>query len=125
DRGAVILVNLARGRLGEDTTTLLGSLLITQLQLAALSRAGQEELDRRDFFLYVDEAQLMANRTMVELFPEARKFHLGVVFAHQYLDQLDESLRFAILGNVGTLIVFRLGARDAEALAQEFAPEFV
>jgi hypothetical protein len=124
DRGAVILVNLARGRLGEDTTTLLGALLVTQLQLAALSRAEQDEQDRRDFFLYVDEAQLMANRTMVELFPEARKFHLGVVFAHQFLDQLDESLRFAILGNVGTLIVFRVGARDADALAPEFSPEF-
>jgi hypothetical protein len=120
----VVLVNLAKGRLGEDVAALLGALLVSQLELAALSRADSSESMRRDFFLYVDEAHLVATRTMVELFPEARKFHLGVILAHQYLDQLDEEVRAAILGNVGTLVVFRVGAQDAETLRREVTPEF-
>ena len=124
DEGRIILVNLAKGRIGEDVSALLGSLLVSQLELAALSRVDTEAAERRNFFLYVDEAHLMATRTMVELFPEARKFHLGIILAHQYLDQLEEELRYAVMGNVGTLIVFRLGARDADALTKEFAPEF-
>jgi DNA helicase HerA-like ATPase len=83
------------------------------------------ETGRRDFFLYVDEAHLLATGAMGELFPEARKFHLGLILAHQYLDQLDEEVRAALLGNVGTLMVFRLRARDEEALAREFAPELI
>lgn len=124
DEGAVCLANLARGRLGEDAAALLGSLLVSQLELAALGRADTDEAERPDFFLYVDEAHLVATRTMVDLFPEARKYHLGVVLAHQYLDQLGEELRYAVLGNTGTVIVFRLGARDAALLANEFSPEF-
>lgn len=124
DGGGIFLANLARGRIGEDMTILLGSLLVTQLQLAAMTRVDQNEAERRNFFLYIDEAQLVATRSTVELFPEARKFHLGVVFAHQYLEQLDPALQAAVIGNVGTTIVFRVGARDAEELAIEFAPEF-
>jgi type IV secretion system coupling TraD/TrwB family protein len=124
DTGQVFLANLAKGRLGEDVSSLLGSLLVNQLELAALSRADVPAPERRNFVLYIDEAHLIATQTMVELFPEARKFHLGITLAHQYLDQLDEALRYALLGNVGTLVVFRVGARDADALSQEFAPEF-
>jgi hypothetical protein len=110
--------------LGEDVAALLGSLLMNQLELVTLSRAEHPESTRRDYFLYIDEAHLMATTTMVELFPEARKFHLGVILAHQYLDQMHDDLRTALLGNVGTLMVFRLGGRDAEVLAPEFVPEF-
>ncbi len=123
DQGAIVLANLAKGRLGEDVAALLGSLLVHQLELATLSRADHPASTRRDYFLYVDEAHLVATTTMVELFPEARKFHLGVILAHQYLEQLGDEFRAALLGNVGTLVVFRLGACDAEILAPEFAPE--
>jgi hypothetical protein len=82
DHGTIILANLAKGRLGEDVAALLGSLLMNQLELAALSRAGSPASKRRDFFLYVDEAHLVATTTMIELFPEARKYHLGVILAH-------------------------------------------
>jgi len=123
DQGTIILANLAKGRLGEDVAALLGSLLMNQVELAALSRADSPAAMRRDYFLYVDEAHLVATTTMVELFPEARKYHLGVILAHQYLDQLSEELRCALLGNVGTLAVFRVGGLDAEVLGREFAPE--
>jgi hypothetical protein len=96
---------------------------VNPLELAALSRADLPLSERWPFFLSVDEAHLIATQAMVELFPEARKFHLGITLAHQYLDQLTEELRHAILGNVGTMVVFRVGARDAGMLAQEFAPE--
>ena len=123
DQGTIVLVNLAKGRLGEDVAALLGSLLMNQLELATLSRAERPASLRRDYFLYVDEAHLVATTTMVDLFPEARKFHLGVMLAHQYLDQLCDDLRAALLGNVGTLVVFRLGGCDAAILAPEFMPE--
>lgn len=123
DEGGVFIANLAKGRLGEDVAALLGSLLVSQLELAALTRVDSPEDKRRPFFLYVDEAHLVATRAMVDLFPEARKFGLGVILAHQYLEQLDDELLAAILGNVGTFITFRLGARDATALAKEFVPE--
>jgi hypothetical protein len=123
DEGRIVLANLAKGRIGEDVSRLLGSLLVNQLECAALSRADRPLSERRPFFLYVDEAHLIATQAMVELFPEARKFHLGVTLAHQYLDQLTEELCHAMLGNVGTMVVFRVGARDAGMLAQEFAPE--
>lgn len=124
DQGGIFLANLSRGRLGEDTSMLLGSLLVTQVELAAISRADRAESTRRNFFLYMDEAHLITTRAMVDLFPEARKFHLGIILAHQYLDQLDEAIRYAVMGNVGSMISFRLGARDAAVLAQEFGPLF-
>lgn len=124
DEGRIVLANLAKGRIGEDISALLGALLVSQLELAALTRVDTDASARRHFFLYIDEAHLVATRTMVELFPEARKFHLGMVLVHQYLDQLEEEVRYAVMGNVGTLMVFRLGSRDAETLAPEFAPEF-
>jgi Type IV secretion-system coupling protein DNA-binding domain len=122
DDGRIVLANLAKGRIGEDVSRLLGSLLVNQLECAALSRADRPLSERRPFFLYVDEAHLIATPAMVELFLEARKFHLGITLAHQYLDQLTEELCHAMLGNVGTMVVFRVGARDAGILAQEFSP---
>jgi hypothetical protein len=124
DDGGIVLANLAKGRLGEDVSRLLGSLLVNQLECAVLGRADRPLSERRPFSLYIDEAHLIATQAMVELFPEARKFHLGITLVHQYVDQLTEDLRHAIVGNVGTMVVFRVGARDAGTLAQEFAPEF-
>jgi len=123
DHASIVLANLAKGRLGEDVAALLGSLLMNQVELAALSRAAIPAPMRRDYFLYVDEAHLVATTTMIALFPEARKYHLGVILAHQYLEQLPEDLRCALLGNVGTMAVFRVGGRDAEVFGTEFVPE--
>jgi len=123
DSGGIFLANLAKGRIGEDVTALLGSLLVSQLELVTLTRGDIPEADRRPFFLYVDEAQTVATEAMLDLFPEARKFGLGIILAHQYLDQLDESIESAIVGNVGSVVAFRLGARDATRLAKEFMPE--
>jgi hypothetical protein len=124
DQGAIVLANLAKGRLGEEVAALLGSLLMSQLALAALSRVNTPEFMRREYFLYVDEAQLVATPTLVARFPEARTCHLGVILAHQYVEQLSDELRCALLRTVGSLLVFRLGGRDAEILAPAFAPEF-
>ncbi|HST09102.1 MAG TPA: type IV secretion system DNA-binding domain-containing protein [Terriglobales bacterium] len=124
DEGRIVLVNLAKGRLGEDAASLLGSLLLSGIQAAALSRADVPEDDRRDFFVFVDEFPTFATLSLAGMLTELRKFHVGLTLSHQHLTQLDPKIRDAILGNVGTLIVFRVGATDAEILEQEFAPEF-
>lgn len=124
DTGGVLLVNLSKGSIGEDTAGLLGSLLASRTNLAALSRADTPEENRRDFFVYLDEFQTFTTLSFVTMLSELRKYHVGVVLAHQYLGQLDDKVREAILGNVGTLITFRVGAGDAEILAAEFEPQF-
>lgn len=124
DEGKVLLVNLAKGKIGEDTAGLLGALLVSRLNLAALSRSDLPEDQRRDFFCYLDEFQTFTSLTFVTMLSELRKYHVGMVLAHQYLTQLAPQVRDAILGNAGTTIVFRVGAADAEVLAQEFYPHF-
>ncbi len=124
DEGKILLVNLAKGSIGEDTSNLLGSLLISRFDLAALSRANVPEPDRRDYTLYLDEFHNFTTQNLVLMLSELRKYRLSLVLAHQYLTQLDPSVKDAVLGNVGTIIVFRIGATDAEIFAQEFAPEF-
>jgi len=124
DTGGVLLVNLSKGSIGEDTAGLLGSLLASRINLAALSRADLPEEKRRDFFLYLDEFQTFTTLSFVTMLSELRKYHVGAVLAHQYLGQLDEKVSEAVLGNVGTLIAFRLGAADAEVVEPEFAPQF-
>ncbi len=124
DEGKILLVNLAKGSIGEDTSNLLGSLLISRFDLAALSRADTPENDRRDFTLYLDEFHNFTTNSLILMLSELRKYRLSLVLAHQYLTQLDLPIRDAVLGNVGTLIIFRIGANDAETLAQEFAPQF-
>jgi energy-coupling factor transporter ATP-binding protein EcfA2 len=125
DCNRVLLVNLAKGRIGEDTSSLLGSLLVTQLYLAALRRADRPTAERRDFFLYIDELQSFATDDFPSLLSEARKYGLNVAgMANQFLLQLPELLRASILGNVGTLIAFAVGSEDAQALEQEYRPEF-
>ena len=125
DEGKILLVNISRGRIGEDASRLLGALLVTKIQLAAMSRVDIPEPERRDFFLYVDEFQHFATESFANILSEARKFHLGLIMAHQYIKQMEEPVRDAVFGNVGTIISFRVGAEDAEFLEKWFAPDFM
>jgi len=124
DEGKILIVNLAKGRIGEDNCALLGAMMVTKIQLAALSRADTPEGQRRPFYLYVDEIHNFLTLSFADILSEARKYGLNLVLAHQYIDQLDEKIRAAIFGNVGTLISFRVGAEDAKCLAREFHPVF-
>jgi hypothetical protein len=124
DDGKILLVNLAKGRIGEDTSALLGSLLVSRINLAALSRADKPETDRGPFFCYLDEFQTFTSLTFVTMLSELRKYRVSMMLAHQYLGQLDPAVLEAITGNVGTLVTFRLGSADAEIFAREFYPTF-
>jgi CxxC-x17-CxxC domain-containing protein len=122
DSKKILLLNLSKGRIGEDNSALLGAMIITKIQLAIMSRVDMPEEDRADFYLYVDEFQNFATESFTNILSEARKYRLNLIVAHQYIEQLEESVAAAIFGNVGTLIVFRIGAADAEFLEKEFAP---
>lgn len=124
DGQKILIMNLSKGRIGEDNSRLLGALMITKLQLAAMSRVDTPEEQRKDFFLYIDEFQNFATESFVNILSEARKYRLALILGHQYIAQMDEKVRDAVFGNVGTLVVFRVGAEDAEFLEKEFAPEF-
>lgn len=124
DSGKILIVNLSKGKVGEDNGALLGAMLITKLQLAAMSRADTPEENRRDFYLYVDEFQNYATESFAGILSEARKYRLNVTLANQYLAQLSDPVRSAVFGNVGTLVCFRVGAEDAPFLEQEFSPVF-
>jgi hypothetical protein len=128
DSGKILLINLSKGRVGEDNSALLGALLITKIQLAAMSRVDIPEEERRDFYLYVDEFQNFATESFANILSEARKYRLNLIVAHQYIAQLSDgtntTVRDAVFGNVGTIVACRVGAADAEFLEQEFAPEF-
>ena len=125
DEKKILIMNLSKGRIGEDNSKLLGAMMITKIQLAAMSRIDMPEIDRNDFYLYVDEFQNFATESFGNILSEARKYRLDLILAHQYIEQLDETVRPAIFGNVGTIISFRVGAEDAEALEKEFSPEFL
>lgn len=124
DDGKVVIVNLARGQLGEDTASLLGALLVTTAALAAFSRAETPAAERRPFFVYLDEFQSFTTRSLATMTAELRKYGIGVVASHQYLTQVEPPVIDAVLGNAGTVIAFRLGPRDALAIAGEFQPKF-
>ncbi len=124
DEGKIVLVNLSKGRIGEDASAMLGAMIITKIQLAAMSRVDTPESERRDFYLYVDEFQNFATEAFANILSEARKYKLNLIIAHQYIEQLDEKVAAAIFGNVGTLITFRVGAADAESLVKEYEPFF-
>ena len=124
DDGRVLLVNLAKGRIGEDSSSLLGGLLVTTIGLAGYSRADVDPAQRRDFFIYVDEFQSFTTLALANMLSEMRKYRLGFTIAHQYLHQLTPDIRHAALGNAGTLISFRVGAEDAPYLAREFSGVF-
>jgi hypothetical protein len=125
DRGRILLVNLAKGRIGEDNSSFLGSLIIVKLQLAAMGRIDVPEERRQDFYLYVDEFQNFVSGDHFDgILSEARKYRLCLTLAHQYLGQLDERLRQAVFGNVGTTIAFPVGPENGESLEIQFTPEF-
>jgi Type IV secretion-system coupling protein DNA-binding domain len=124
DSGGVLLVNLSKGRLGEDSSALLGGLVVTTVGLAAFSRADLPAEARKEFFVYVDEFQSFTTLALVNMFSELRKYRVGFTVAHQYIHQLEPEIRHAILGNAGTLIAFRVGAEDAPILAQELHDQF-
>lgn len=125
DQKKILLVDISKGRIGEDASRLLGAMIITKIQLAAMSRVDIPRHERADFTLIVDEFQNFATASFANILSEARKFNLSLVVAHQYIKQLDEAVADAVFGNVGTLIAFRVGAEDAEMLEKEFAPEFM
>jgi len=122
DEKKILIVNLSKGKMGEANSALLGALVITKLYLAAMSRVDIPEEQRSDFFLYVDEFQNFATESFVHILSEARKYRLSLTLAHQYIAQMEEKVRDAVFGNVGTIIAFRVGAEDAEYLEKEFAP---
>jgi CxxC-x17-CxxC domain-containing protein len=125
DSGKILIMNLSKGRIGEDNSALLGAMMITKIQLAAMSRVDIPEEKRRDFYLYIDEFQNFSTDSFANILSEARKYRLDLIMAHQYIEQLDEKVAAAVFGNVGTLIVFRVGATDAEELVKEFTPTFI
>ena len=133
DEGKILIANISKGKIGEDNSRLLGALIITKLQLAAMSRVDMPEEKRRDFYLYVDEFQNFATEAFCNILSEARKYRLVLTLGNQYISQLEEmtptgkstKVRDAVFGNVGTLVIFRVGAEDAEFLEREFIPEFL
>jgi len=125
DTGRVFIANLSKGKLGAAKANLLGSLLTTQFQLAAMSRSDTPEKERRDFHLFIDEFHNFTTDSFAAILAEARKYHLCLTLSHQYLDQLSPEIRQAVFGNVGTMISFRIGHTDAELLAKEFVNTFI
>ncbi|MDZ4221640.1 MAG: type IV secretion system DNA-binding domain-containing protein [Patescibacteria group bacterium] len=125
DSKKILLMNLAKGRVGEDNSALLGAMLITKIQMAAMSRVDIGEETREDFYLYVDEFQNFATESFANILSEARKYRLNLIIAHQYIEQLDELVQAAVFGNVGTMMLFRIGGTDAEVLVKEFEPYFM
>lgn len=124
DEGKILLVNLSKGRIGADASTLLGALLVSRIGFTALSRADIPEAERKDFYLYLDEFQNFTTLSMAGMLSELRKYRLNIIAANQYLGQIEPEVREAILGNVGTLVAFRIGLLDARLLEKEFFPEF-
>lgn len=120
DEGKILLVNLAKGKIGEMNSYLLGMILVSRLQMAAMSRADVPEEQRKDFYLYVDEFQNFTTESFISILSEARKYRLNLNVTNQYIAQLPEDIRNAVIGNAGTLISFRVGAHDAEFLVKEF-----
>jgi hypothetical protein len=128
DEKKILIINLSKGRVGEQNANLLGGMLITKIYLAAMSRADASPALMKtlpQFYLYVDEFQSFATESFADILSEARKYKLNLTIAHQYIEQMEEEVRAAVFGNVGTMIVFRVGAYDAEVLEKEFSPTFL
>jgi len=125
DEGKILIVNLSKGLIGEDNASILGSFLVTKIQLAAMSRSNIERIeDRRPFYLYVDEFQNFATDSFATILSEARKYGLNLTVANQYISQMNETVRDAVFGNVGTMVSFRVSADDAPILTKQFEPQF-
>ena len=125
DDQMIFIVNLSKGRVGEDASRLLGGLIITKLQMSAMERVDMPESERQDFYMYVDEFQNFAVESFASILSEARKYKLNLIMAHQYIAQLTEEVRDAVFGNVGTIVSFRVGSPDAVFMEAEFMPRFV
>ncbi|HCC84500.1 MAG TPA: hypothetical protein DEP87_02360, partial [Candidatus Pacebacteria bacterium] len=124
DEGKILLINLSKGKLGDKNSSFLGLVLIPKILIAAMSRQEIPEEKRRDFFLYVDEFQNFATPDFATILSEARKYHLNLTVANQFIGQIDEDVKNAVFGNVGTMVSFRVGVTDANFLQHEFAPTF-
>lgn len=125
DNKKILIMNLAKGKIGEDSSALLGAMMITKIQMAAMGRADIPEEQRKDFYLYVDEFQNFATDSFANILSEARKYRLSLILANQYITQLEEKVSDAVFGNCGTIVAFRVGASDAELLEKEFEPVFM
>jgi len=136
DEGRILLCNLSKGKLGDLNAQLLGMIMVSKLQMAAMSRVDVDEEERKDFYLYVDEFQNFVTESFASILSEARKFRLNLIMAHQYISQItkmsgggkgtheDNTIRDAVFGNVGSMMCFKIGAQDAEYMAKEFSPVF-
>lgn len=124
DGGKILIVNLSKGRVGDINANLLGMIIVGKILMAALGRVDVGEEKRRDFYLYIDEFHNFATDSIAVILSEARKYRLDLTLAHQFIAQLPEKIRDAVFGNVGSLISFRIGAKDAEFLAKQFEPVF-
>ncbi len=128
NQGKILLINLSKGQVGELNSNLLGLIIVSKLQMAALARASLPESERKDFYLYIDEFQNYVTDSISTILAEARKYRLDLIMAHQYVSQLvkgqDTSVRDAVFGNAGTIAAFRIGVEDAETMAKQFAPVF-
>jgi len=125
DEGKILIVNLSKGLIGEDNAAILGAFMVTKIQLASMSRSDIERIeDRRPFYLYVDEFQNFATDSFATILSEARKYGLNLTVANQYISQMNETVRDAVFGNVGTMISFRVSADDAPILSKQFEPQF-
>ena len=120
----IVLCNLSKGVIGEDVSTVLGSFLITIIQATAMRRAALPAAQRTSFYLYIDEAHSFISATFATMLSQVRKFGVGLFLTHQYLDQLEPDTKSAVLGNVGSIICFRLGLPDAKTMEREFYPVF-
>ncbi len=121
--GKILLCDLSQGKIGEDNATLLGSMIITQIQIASMNRAYIPENERKPFYLYVDEFQNFATDSFIKILSEARKYRLSLTLANQYINQIKPEIINSILGNAGTLMTFAVGNQDAEILAREFGSD--
>jgi hypothetical protein len=124
DQGKILIVNLSKGRIGEEYSNFLGLILVPKILAAAMSRTDVAMEQRRDFYLYVDEFQNFATDTFADILSEARKYKLNLTVANQFIGQMPEDIKNAIFGNVGTIVAFRVGVTDASFLQHEFAPIF-
>jgi hypothetical protein len=132
NEGKIIMMNLSKGLIGDINSNLLGLIIVNKIQVAAMRRQRQDAKERKDFFLYIDEFQNFVTPSIESILSEARKYRLGLVLAHQYIDQLEKesklsgavSLKGAIFGNVGSMMMYKIGPQDAEVCAKEMAPSF-
>ncbi len=123
DKGKIVIINLSKGKIGEDNSALLGAMFITKFQLDAMSRANEPEKERKDFYLYVDEFQNFATESFATILSEARKYRLNLTMANQYIAQMPDEVRDAVFGNVGSILSFQVGFDDAEYLSQQFGEQ--